>query len=105
MYGREVLDPVASSDHHLLNTVVAGVVIKVVDIALMKRHIVICRTCAEVDVRTVVVEVVAVVGNDVAPVPILLDRYRGLEVQWVVDARTLRWVGGCGCMCREQYMW
>jgi hypothetical protein len=87
------LNLVASSDHHLPSIVVVVAVdaeVMVVGIELPKQHILICRTCAEVDVPIVEIAVAAV-GNDVVLLPnFLLNRYLVLEVQWVVYARTLR---------------
>ena len=83
----------ASNDHCFLDTAAVDAVVMVVGIELLKQHIVICRTCAEVNVQLIVAVVVAVavVDNDVALLPnFLLDRYRVWEVQWVVGARTLR---------------
>ena len=99
MYDPSVLRPVASSDHCLLDIAAVDVEVVVVDTELLKQHTVICHTCAVVDGPRIAVA--AVVGNDVAVVPsYLLGHCLVLEVLWVVDARTLRWVnGGICCMC------
>ena len=91
MYGPSRLIQVASDDHCFLGIAVADAVVMAVDTGLLKQHIVIGRTCEVVNVLMIVVAVAVVVDNGVALLPnFLLDRYRVWEVQWVVDARTLR---------------